>query len=112
MTLGVPWPSSLARAIITRRLFLLHCLYGFSDGVQPYLTQVHIRFNFMEDWSPNWHFSTAMRELSRLPSLDDFFYPLERERSAIPLRNSRQIRSPMLQRNGSWSMPSSVDAVT
>ena len=41
-TFGVPWPSSLARAIITRRLFLLHCLYGFGDGVQPCLTKVHI----------------------------------------------------------------------
>jgi hypothetical protein len=39
---GVPWPSSLARAIITRCLFLLHCLYGFGDGVQPCLTKVHI----------------------------------------------------------------------
>lgn len=53
----------------------------------------------MEDWSPNWHLSIAVRQRSRLFSLNDVLYPPERERSAIPMRNSRQIRSPMLQRN-------------
>ena len=79
--------------------FLLHRLYGFGNGIHSYLTQVHIRINFMEDWSPNRHFPISVGQRSSLISLDDFLHPPEWERPAISLRDSRQVRRPVLQRN-------------
>src|ERR1039458_9338647 len=68
-------------------LFLLNRLHVPGDCVQPHFSPVLVRFDLMEDWSPNWHLSITLGEQSGSLPFNDFLYALVRKLSATSSRD-------------------------
>jgi len=83
------WPDHSQKARSARRFsFAIRsmCSAPLLERTQL-LSPVLVRFDLMEDWSPNWHLSIAVGEQSRFVSFNDSLYTLVRELSATSLRD-------------------------
>jgi hypothetical protein len=72
-------------------LFLLNRFQVPRGSVQPHFAPVLVRFDFVENWAPNWHFPVTVGDRSIGFSIDDSLHALERKLSAISLRNQSQV---------------------
>jgi len=95
---------------LRRRLFFLNGFQVFSNGVQPYLSPVLIRFDFMEDRPPNRHLAIAVHDWPSHLAFDQVPYTLAWKFPVISSRDQGQIWNPMLEDRRRW--PSPVGAVT